>query len=232
MSYSAFLALTLAAATGCASAGVGLESDAGGGGGGRVDGGSNPIPNVDAAPPIDAPPLVDAPAGCNAMTTQLLINGNFDATPLGMGWTATPINATYPLITPDGTLVETAPNKAWMGGLEASPNVDELHQDVMVPAGTTMLALTGYYQVRSGELFPLPIDFIDVQLTTPTGTLLESVLALDNGDTTTQWTPISKTFTQPYAGQMVRVHVTTDSDSTDPTSFFLDSLALTATKCQ
>lgn len=166
------------------------------------------------------------------MTTELLVNGNFDTTPLGTGWTATPINATYPIVTADGTLKETAPNIAWMGGLEATPNTDELHQDVMVPAGTTMLALTGYYQIRSGDIPFLPIDYIDVQLTTTTGTMLESVLALDNTDATTQWTPISKTFAMPYAGQMVRLHVTTDSDDTDATSFFLDSLALTATKCQ
>lgn len=232
MSYSAYLAFALAV-TGCASAGVGIESDAGtGGGGDRADGGGNPIPNVDAAPPIDAPPPVDAPPGCNPMTTELLVNGNFDTTPLGTGWTATPINATYPIVTADGTLKETAPNIAWMGGLEATPNTDELHQDVMVPAGTTMLALTGYYQIRSGDIPFLPIDYIDVQLTTTTGTMLESVLALDNTDATTQWTPISKTFAMPYAGQMVRLHVTTDSDDTDATSFFLDSLALTATKCQ
>lgn len=234
MSYSAYLALAFAV-TGCASAGSALESDAGGGGGGgRVDGGSDPIPNVDAAPPIDAPPLVDAPPGCTPMTTQLLVNGNFDAPTMGMGWTSTPINATYPIVTADGTLKETAPNIAWMGGwAQAAPNTDELHQDVMIPAGTTMLSLTGYYQIRTGELFDfLPIDFIDVQLTTTTGTMLESVLALDNGDKTTQWTPISKTFAQPFAGQMVRLHVTTDGDSTDATSFFLDSLVLTATKCQ
>ncbi len=191
-------------------------------------------PNVDAAPPIDAPPLVDAPPGCTPMTTQLLVNGNFDAPTMGMGWTATPINAQYPIVTADGTLKETMPNIAWMGGwAQAAPNTDELHQDVMVPAGTTMLSLTGYYQVRTGELFDfLPIDLIDVQLTTTTGTMLESVLALDNGDKTTQWTPISKTFAMPYAGQMVRLHVTTDGDDTDATSFFLDSLALTATQCQ
>lgn len=168
------------------------------------------------------------------MTTQLLVNGNFDAATLGMGWTAAPINAMYPIVTADGTLKETMPNIAWMGGwAQAAPNTDTLHQDVMVPANTTMLSLTGYYQVRSGELFDfLPIDLIDVQLRTTTGTMLESVLALDNGDKTTQWTPISKTFTQPHAGQMVRLFVTTDGDATDATSFFLDSLALTATSCQ
>lgn len=198
-----------------------------------MDAGADPIQNVDAAPPIDAPPLVDAPPGCTPMTTQLLVNGNFDGAPIGTGWTAAPIDAMYPIITADGTLIESAPNKAWMGGFEATPNTDTLYQDVMVPAGTTMLSLTGYYQVRTGELFDfLPIDLIDVDLTTPTGTVLESVLALDNGDKTTQWTPISKTFTNPHAGTMVRLRVTTDSDDVDATSFFLDSLALTATQCQ
>lgn len=166
------------------------------------------------------------------MTTQLLANPNFDSTPIGMGWTAMPINATYPIITADGSLIQSAPNKAWMGGLEATPNTDQLYQDVMVPAGTTMLSITGYYQIRSGDIPFLPIDFIDVELRSTTGTLLESVLALDNTDATTQWTPISKTFAMPHAGTMVRLHVSTDSDATDATSFFLDSLALTSTKCQ
>lgn len=232
MSYSAYLALALAV-TGCAQAGgSAIDQDAGGGGGGRIDSGTGPINNVDAAPPIDAPPLIDAPPGCTPMTTQLLANGNFDSAPLGMGWTAAPIDPALPIVTAD-TLTETAPNKAWLGGFEQTPNSDSLYQDVMIPAGTTMLALTGYYQVRSGELLAfLPIDLIDVDLTTPTGTVLENVLLLDNGDETTQWTPISKTFAQPHAGQMVRLRVTTESDATDATSFHIDSLALTATKCQ
>ncbi len=234
MSYSAYLAFALAV-TGCAQAGSGaaIDQDAGGGGGGRVDGGiEEPIPNIDAAPPIDAPPLVDAPPGCTPMTTQLLANANFDSTPTGTGWTSVLINAMYPLITADGTLVQTPPNKAWLGGLEATPNVDQLYQDVMVPAGTTMLSLTGYYQIRSGELPIFGFDFIDLQLRSTTGAVLETILELDNTDTTMQWVPISKTFASPHAGTTVRLFASTDSDSTAPTSFFLDSLALTATKCQ
>jgi len=207
---------------------------------GAIDASADATANVDGSVPIDAPgapidapgALPDAPGGgCTVMTRDLLVNGNFDATPLGTGWVETLADPTLPVITPDGTVVHSAPNKAWMGGLTSA--TDALHQDVAVPASTTSLVLTGQYQIRSGELFNiLPYDFGDVALTTSTNTVLQAVLAVDNTDAGSTWVPISFTFAQPHAGQTVRLRFATRNDSSGATSFYFDSLALTATYCE
>jgi hypothetical protein len=177
--------------------------------------------------PPDAPPN-----GCTTTTRNLLTNPAFDMTPVGMAWTQAPIDPAYPIITADGTLVQSAPNKAWLGGLARTPADDSLYQDVMVPPGTTSLVLTGFYEIRTGELINLPYDTVDVLLTTTSGTTLQSALALDNSDKTTAWAPLNVTFAQTYAGQTVRLRFQSSSDDTYATSFFFDSLALTATYCQ
>lgn len=223
--------IVLAAAAGlagCASAGSSLDGVDGGGGGG-VDAGTSDAPTGT----VDAPQVTpaDAPAPCTVMTRNLLTNENFDMTPIGTGWVEAPINAMYPIITADGTLVQSLPNKAWLGGIAQAAS-DSLYQDVMIPASTTSLVLTGYYEIRTGELPIFAFDRGTVELTTPTGTPLQQVLALDNRDATTGWTAINHTFTSPHAGQTVRLRLGTTSDATNPTSFFFDSLALTATYCE
>lgn len=165
------------------------------------------------------------------MQRNLLVNGNFDASPLGTGWVETPADPTLPLITPDGTVVHTPPNKAWLGGLESA--FDFLTQDVVVPPSTSVLVLTGYYQVRTNELFNfLAYDTASVELTTTNGAVIQSVLKVDNRDSSTSWQQISFAFTTPHAGETVRVRLSSLNDSSNVTSFFFDSMALTATVCE
>jgi hypothetical protein len=71
------------------------------------------------APPIDArpidAPMVDAPPMCTPTVMQRLVNANFDAAPLGMGWTEVRIDPLAALVTDEGA-VHSPPNSAWMGG--------------------------------------------------------------------------------------------------------------------
>jgi len=235
MSYSGILiGLGLAVGTiaGCASAGSALEDG--------VDAAVGTTPDaprsIDApstTPPIDAPvtPPVDSPPGCTTTQTNLLANPAFDMAPVGMGWVQAPIDPMFPIITPDGTLVQSAPNKAWMGGLARANANDTLYQEVTVPAGTTTLALTGFYEVRTQELFGA-YDRGKIELVQTGGTLIQQAFAIDNTNDTTAWTPLQFTFSAPHAGETVRIRLSTASDTTDATSFFFDSLALTATSCQ
>ncbi|HVV84704.1 MAG TPA: hypothetical protein VHE35_16680 [Kofleriaceae bacterium] len=196
-------------------------------------------PSVDARTPIDAGAIdasnidarvVDAP-GCTTMLLQRLTNATFDAAPLGTGWSETPIDPMYPLITADdGVPEDTAPNKAWLGGIESGD--DELHQDVAIPAGTTQLLLRGKYDVRTDEFFPGVYDDSQVDLVSTGGAVLENVLSVDDDGATTGWTSFQRLFSQSYAGQTVRVRLQSHNDDTDVTSFFYDSLALEATVCQ
>lgn len=128
------------------------------------------------------------------------------------------------LVTFGGVLVERAEVPA-----RANAN-DVLYQDVAVPAGTTRLVLTGYYEVRSGEGAGV-FDRGKIELVEVGGAVIEQALALDNSQRTTAWTPIAVTLGAPHGGETVRLRLSTSSNASNETSFFFDSLALTATSC-
>ncbi len=190
---------------------------------------------VDAA--IDAPAVVDAPPdACVPVTTQILVNPVFDLTPVGTGWTQTVIDPMYPLITDqDGVVEQTAPYKAWLGGIVAPSGsvTDLLYQDVAIPAGTTQLVLTGFYEVRSSESVTDTnvYDTASLAVTQTTGTLIVTVNSFSNRTPTTTWTAINHTFAQNLSGQTIRLRMTSSNDFLNATSFYFDSLALNATHC-
>ncbi len=218
---------------GCASAGSALEEQVDAPPGTpAVDAPGTPTVDAPLTPAIDAPitPAIDAPAPCTVMNINLLTNPGFDMTPVGTGWVQAPIDPAYPIITADGMLVQSAPNKAWMAGF-ARTSSDTLHQDVTVPAGTTALALTGYYEVRSGETGGA-VDSAKIELVQTGGALIQQAFTKNNTNKTTVFTPLQFTFAAPHAGTTVRLRLSTASDATIATSFYFDSLALTATVCQ
>lgn len=185
---------------------------------------------VDARP-IDAATPVDAPTGCTTTVRQLLANPTFDLSPEGVGWTQVVIDPLYPPITSDdGVPEDTAPAKAWMGGILSGD--DAIYQDVAVPLGTTQLVLRGKYDVRTDEFFPGVYDDSQVTMTTTANAVLEIALSVDDDGATTGWTPFSRIFANPRAGQTVRIRIDSHNDDSDVTSFFYDTLALEATVCQ
>ncbi len=249
--------LAAALLAGCASGQGATPSDAHGGGvdakvylDGQIEGNPDAPPHIDAA--IDAPPHIDAaidahvvdahmvdapPDACVPITTELLANPAFDLTPVGTGWTEQNIDNAYPIITADDGIVEqSAPYKAWMGGLSGSDEnttsvTDQLYQDVTVPANTTSLVLTGYREVRTTETGTSVYDTGNVDLLQTNGSPIEAILAENNAAPTTAWTPFSHTFTANVAGQTVRLRFTTTNDITNATSFYFDTLSLKATHC-
>jgi hypothetical protein len=193
-------------------------------GGSDVDASVHPNPDANNPPPPDT--------GCTVTTVDLLPNGNFDGAPIGTGWSETPIDPTYPIVTSDDGVAEQSPaNKAWLGGLEQAAS-DDLHADVAIPASTTALVVAGYYDVRTGETGTTVYDHAKVELVTTSGTLIETILTLDNAHPQTAWTAFDHTFTSSVAGQTVRLRFTSTSDSTLATSFYFDTLSLKATDCQ
>ena len=243
------LAIALA---GCASAGqpaVGSDASGGGGGGGGPVFMDAPAQRPDA-PPADAyvPPDAPAPppdayippdAACVPMNTELLTNPAFDLTPVGTGWTQTPIDPSYPPITSDGFMPQSAPYKAWMGGfagsdIGASSATDEIHEDVAIPAGTTKLVLTGYYTVGTNENPNDAVyDTASVDLIQTNGTPIENALQLSNlTNTGATYAQFTYTFTSNLAGQTVRFRITSTNNANNLTNFFFDTLSLQATVCQ
>jgi hypothetical protein len=191
---------------------------------------------------VDAQTVIppDAPYVCQPHTQQMLINPVLDLNPSGMGWVQQNIDNAYPIITgDDGVPEQSPPYKAWMGGLAGedyfvSTLTDQLYQDVAIPMGTTQLVLTGYYDVRTAEITSSVYDSAQVALTQTNGTPIETALQLSNLTPTTAWTPMNKTFANATAlsGQTVRLRIVTTNDVTDATSFYFDTLALSATICQ
>jgi hypothetical protein len=151
---------------------------------------------------------------------------------MGMAWNETPIDPEYPLITDSSSLVQSAPNTAWLAGLAQAEAEDEMYQDVTVPATATALRLTGFYEVRTQEFLPFPIDLAEITLEDSNGTVLETVLALDNSGATSAWTAIDFAFPAAHAGQTLRLRLASSSDDADVTNFYFDSLDLVATDCQ
>jgi len=199
----------------------------------------------DAQQPVDAQTVVppDAPKPpdayvCQVQTRQLLMNPVLDLNPSGMGWVQQNIDNAYPIVTgDDGVPEHSAPFKAWMGGFTGQDKgvasvTDALYQDVTIPAGTTQLVLTGYYEVRTSETTTSVYDSAQVALTQPNGTPIQVVTSVTNLTPTTAWTTVSHTFSQNLSGQTVRVRLTSTNDVTDATSFYFDTFALTATYCQ
>jgi len=204
------------------------------------DGSIEPQPDATIVMP-DAAAIVTpdaAPPAPVCHTQQLLTNPVLDLNPSGMGWVQQNIDSSAPIITgDDGVAEHTPPFKAWMGGLEAydyglNSVTDVLYQDIVVPANATQLRITGQYEVRSAETATIAYDTAQLAFTQTNGTPLQVIKDLSNLTPTTAWTAIDQTLSQSYAGQTIRIRITTTNDVIDPTSFYFDTLALTATICQ
>lgn len=192
-----------------------------------------PPGSVDA-PRIDAPgQQIDAPTPCTMMTSNLLINPAFEMTTTG--WMETRIG-TEAIVRADGPVAAHTPTlKAWMGGVLGglgAPATDALWQDVMIPASTTMLVVTGMYDVRTTETSTGTVfDSGSIAIVTTANAPIESVLALSNLTPKTTWTAINHPVTAPVAGMTIRLRMTSSNDFSSGSSFYFDSLGLMATFC-
>jgi hypothetical protein len=185
---------------------------------------------------VDAPRgQVDAPMGdapCVPVTTELLVNGNFDSAPEGTGWTETPSDPTVKLVTTDDGITEDTPTeKVWLGGYPGTA-VDTMYQDLAIPAGTTMIVFTGKYDVATTETGTTVKDTATLKLETTSGQALDTISSLDNAHATTTWTAIDHTIpVTGLAGQTVRLKFRSSLDSANNTNFFFDTLSLQVTHC-
>ena len=190
---------------------------------------------------IDAAP--DAAGPCNEVTTELLKNPAFDTDPVGTLWMQTPINASFPLITgqgqtgTSGITEQSAPYDAWLGGLQGT---DSLWQDIAVPARTRLLALSGFYEVRSSDSTTVAVDTGTLAFVQTNDSPIAVAQALDNTKRTTTWTTINYAVSnaETLSGMTIRVKMTsTNNPPINPstgqgiTSFWWDTLSVKATHC-
>ena len=212
--FEGLLAITLVGLVGCATAGPEGASTVDGNTHGS--GGSTP----DASNTSDI---------CTT-GTDLLMNGAFDMTPVGMGWSGTPANPLYPIITANGLTPDSTPNKAWMGSVVSA--TDEMYEDVTVPAGATKLTFAGVYEVRTTETGTTANDTSTIEIDDTSGTMIESVLAIDNTSAGTTWVPFTHTTTTAVAGKTLRIHFASSNNATKATSFYFDTVSFQISGCQ
>ncbi len=177
--------------------------------------------------PTDAPVTADAaPDACVPGPRQLLTNPSFDLTPVGNGWTQTPANATIPIIAPPPTGVTAAstPNIAWMGGAPSA--VDQLSQEIIVPAGATGFVLTGKLQIATAEFGLSAFDTLVITVQNTTGATLATLKTFSNLDDNTAFAPFTLNSPMPFAGQTVRLNFKSSTDASFNTNFFFDDLAV------
>jgi hypothetical protein len=197
-------------------------------------------PRPDAPRPPDAPspdappPPPPPPPACVPMTTQLLGNPLFDQGPQGAGWVQQPIDSSFPLVTAqDGPAEHSAPYKAWLGGFTGANVRDSLYQDVVVPPLTKQVVLAGFYQVHTDETSGSVYDSVTATLTLTNGAIIATALQASNLTPQTSWaqfySTVASTGAQDLSGLTVRVRFSSRNDGAKPTSFFFDTVSLTAT---
>lgn len=188
-------------------------------------------PNIDGAPPVDAALTPDA---CVPTVTELLVNASFDNAAI-TPWTEIRYDATIPLIGAFSFTAQSGTKYAWLGGYDDfgfEPD-DYVYQNIVVPALTSQIVVTGYLAVGTDDSATTVYDqgllgflFPNTPTTTPI-----IIVDVDNTDAATlgAWTPFSQTIVTPLSGQTLRFQMETHNDISLPSSFLFDTLSVKAT---
>jgi len=161
-------------------------------------------------------------------TQQVLVNPSFDAGP-GSGWQEiSPYEEIWQYDGMQDITPQSPSYMAWLAGYDDA--ADDLYQDVVVPAGATNITLSFYYAVFTDEITSGIYDTLDVSVGVNGGayTLLTE---LDDNHATSTWTRFSTTLPASVAGQSLELDFFASTDSLDTTSFYIDSVSLTADVC-
>jgi hypothetical protein len=228
-----------AAIAGCANADLGGADD--GGADARASSGVDATadgPVADAAAPDAAipdaglGPDADLPDGGPVCDwTQLLGNADFEA---GRTiWNEDTGGSPTPIIRGTGDSRPFAAHAGtWAAYLLGYNSADvTLSQTVTVPAGATMLRLTGFKCWVTGDTNG---DTMSIELRTTGGALLETLddIATTDAGATCAWTAFTYTAGQAHAGQTIQLVLDGIADASTPTSFAFDTVALEALTCQ
>jgi hypothetical protein len=165
---------------------------------------------------------------CVPTTIQLLMNPNFDTTPVV--WTQDSGYGTD-IIGPPLDVVgsQTPPYVAWEGGYDNAQ--DDLYQDVMVPASATSITFSFWYYIGTEETDPTAYDKMNPYVYDPTTQGLTVLDTFSNLDETTLWTKVSYQIPTVWAGRIAEFGFLTMTDNAFNTNFFIDTVSVTVTAC-
>ena len=135
-----------------------------------------------------------------------------------------------------GITAETPPNIAHLGGDDNQ--YSGMFQTIMIPVGARTMTMTGYRWAETTESVLDPYDYMGIQmwedaLNPVTGTRVGTFIQSDNTMPTNGWVQFMGTISvAAYAGQTVDLDMWGDTDVSNITDFYVDSLSLTAFVCQ
>jgi hypothetical protein len=110
--------------------------------------------------------------------------------------------------------------KAWLGGDNLVQ--ESLWETINVPAGIAGLKVSYWSRVDTFETNH-PFDSMNVQIRNAAGKPLQTLETLTDGNASLTWQKSSFTVTG-YAGQTIQLAFAAQTDSTNPTSFFVDDV--------
>ncbi len=146
-------------------------------------------------------------------TGTAIVNGGFES---GTSpWLQSSSNG-YQLI--DTTRPRTGSYSAYMGGYNSG--TDTLYQTITVPSNGSLR----YYYYMTTQETSGTYDYLRVRVYSTSGTLLTTLATRSNASTKNAWV-LDTLSLSAYAGQSVRIQFTVTTDSSLPTSFFIDDVS-------
>ncbi len=176
----------------------------------------------DAAPPEEPPP-------CTVQTVNVLNNANFDN---GLGAWAQTSSGGYQLImnqSETGITAHTGVMVAWLSGYDDA--VDSISQNVPLPADASSVSVKGQRHFQTDESGGV-YDRTWLEVTDQAGNVLEQLAVWSNQDTSGDWVAFQYALAGAYQGQTIKVRLRSETDFSNPSWFFYDTLRLELTTCQ
>lgn len=187
-------------------------------------------PTPDAMPPHeDAPDAAPGPPPCTVQTVNLLNNPNFDN---GLGAWAQSSSGGYQLImnqSETGITAHSGVMVAWLSGYDDA--VDSIAQNVPLPADASNVRVKGQRHFTTDESGGT-YDRTWLEISDPAGNLLEPLAEWSNQDVSGAWVAFDYALAGSYQGQTIKVTLRSDTDYSNPSWFFYDTMRLEVTTCQ
>jgi len=162
---------------------------------------------------------------------ELLANPSFDDPDLI--WDNPGIHIVYlangsgAINTPD-VVAQSPTNLAWFGGLNRED--DRLSQSVTIPAGAASVTLSFYYAIITDETGAAENDVFEAAMVSAGGEVTPLAHLGDNNATDT-WILFKAAVPAALFGQTVTLELHGSTNATQITSFYIDTVSLTAVAC-
>ncbi|WP_126602696.1 immune inhibitor A [Dictyobacter aurantiacus] len=167
--------------------------------------------------PTPQPTTTPTPTPTPTPSGNLLQNGGFES---GSSPWVESSSGGYEIV--DNSNPHTGSYEAYLCGYDNCR--DTIYQTITIPSSSTTATLSYYWYVYTTETTH-SYDFLSIQIRNTSGTVLSTSQKLSDGSTTGQWQKSSFDISS-YKGQTIEITFTGTNDSSNPTSFYVDDVAV------